>query len=59
MPTLRRNLLRVALSVVTLVACAPVASAYYYWVFFSSNAGPFAPVMARFDLAARLTLALG
>lgn len=52
MRTVRWNLLRLALSVVTLVACAPVASAYYYWVFFPSNAGPFAPVMARFDLAA-------
>lgn len=52
MRTLRRSLLRLALVMAALVAGSPVASAYYYWVFYPSNTGPFAPIMARFDLAA-------
>lgn len=35
-----------------LALMSPLASAYYYWVFFASGAGPYAPVAAHFDLKA-------
>lgn len=32
-------------------ALSPVASAYYYWIFFAGDSGPFTPIPARFDLS--------
>ena len=34
-----------------LAVLSPMASAYYYWIYFANHNGPFAPVPARFDIA--------
>ena len=34
------------------VAMSPLVSAYYYYVFFASGTGPYAPLAAHFDLNA-------
>jgi hypothetical protein len=35
-----------------MVALSPIASAYYYFVYFAGRTGPFTPVPARYDLTA-------
>ncbi len=34
-----------------MAALAPLASAYYYWIYFNGRSAPFTPVPARFDLS--------
>src|SRR5580658_709009 len=41
------RLARLALAVAVL---SPIASAYYYWIFFAGDSGPFTPIPARFNL---------
>jgi hypothetical protein len=48
----RRTLGRALTLAAALTALSPMASAYYYWVFFASGTGPYAPLAARFDLNA-------
>ncbi|MEO8050116.1 MAG: matrixin family metalloprotease [Acidobacteriota bacterium] len=43
---------RVFLLAVGLTAMSPLVSAYYYYVFFASGTGPYAPLAAHFDLNA-------
>jgi hypothetical protein len=52
MRTPQRILTRVAILIAALATFSPLASAYYYWVFFPSNTGPYTPLMARYDLNA-------
>src|ERR1700680_2567416 len=47
-----RTAKRILSLTVTLAAMSSFASAYYYWVFFPGNLGPFAPIRAHFDLSA-------
>ena len=35
-----------------LAAMSPMASAYYYWMFYASGTGPFTPLAAHYDLNA-------
>ncbi len=44
-----RMLRRLAM-VVAVAGLAPLASAYYYWIYFASGNAPFTPVPVRFDL---------
>ncbi len=44
--------IRWAMLAVAMVALSPIASAYYYWVFFAGRTGPFTPIPARYDLTA-------
>ena len=41
---------RALLLATAMASLSSVASAYYYWTFFPSHNGPFAPVRARYDL---------
>ncbi len=41
---------RAFLLAVALIVMSPLLSAYYYYVFFASGAGPYAPLAAHFDL---------
>lgn len=43
---------RALLFAMALTAMSPLVSAYYYYVFFASSAGPYAPLAAHFDLNA-------
>ena len=43
---------RALLLAVALTAMSPLVSAYYYYVFFASGTGPYAPLPAHFDLNA-------
>ena len=52
MRTAQRILARTALLLVALATFSSMASAYYYWVFFPSNSGPYTPLIARYDLNA-------
>jgi hypothetical protein len=36
---------------VAIAALSPIASAYYYWIYFAGDSGPFTPIPARFDLS--------
>ncbi len=45
-----RKLARLVVMAAALSALSPLASAYYYWVFFATRTTPFVPVPARFDL---------
>ncbi len=45
-----RTLRRALLLAVALTVMSPLVSAYYYYVFFASGTGPFAPLAAHFDL---------
>jgi len=36
---------------VAIAVLSPIASAYYYWIFFAGDSGPFTPIPARFDLS--------
>jgi hypothetical protein len=45
-----RKLTRLALMAAALAALSPMASAYYYWVYYATRTTPFVPVPARFDL---------
>jgi len=47
-----RTAARAFLFAVALTAMSPWASAYYYYVFFASGTGPYAPLAAHFDLNA-------
>ena len=47
-----RTARRAFLLVVALTAMSPLLSAYYYYVFFTSGTGPYAPLAAHFDLNA-------
>lgn len=47
-----RTAKRILTLAVLMTALSSFASAYYYWVFFPGNLGPFAPIRARFDLNA-------
>src|SRR5216684_4987201 len=47
-----RTAKRVLTLAVLMTALSSFASAYYYWVFFPGNLGPFAPIRAHFDLNA-------
>ena len=40
---------RIAAMLAAAAALAPVASAYYYWIYFAGNAAPFTPVPVKFD----------
>src|SRR5579863_2218208 len=47
-----RTAKRILTLAVSLAAMSSLASAYYYWVLFPGNLGPFAPISAHFDLSA-------
>lgn len=46
-----RPFLRLARVAAVVAALSPVASAYYYWIYFAGDSGPFTPIPARFDLS--------
>ena len=43
---------RTLLLLTALAVMSPLASAYYYWIFFANGAAPYAPLAAHFDLNA-------
>ncbi len=45
-----RTAVRAAVIAAALAVTSPLASAYYYWIFFATRSAPFVPVPARFDL---------
>src|SRR5580698_4501027 len=45
-----RSILRLARLAVAVAALSQIASAYYYWIFFAGDSGPFTPMPARFNL---------
>ena len=45
MRTSQRILIRIAILMVALATFSSMAPAYYFWVFFPSNAGPYTPLM--------------
>src|ERR1700694_5230160 len=47
-----RTAKRILTLAVSLAAMSSFASAYYYWVLFPGNLGPFSPIRAHFDLNA-------
>ncbi len=47
-----RTVVRAFLLAAALTVMSPLVSAYYYYVFFASGAGPYAPLAAHFDLNA-------
>jgi hypothetical protein len=47
-----RTARRAFLLLVALTVTSPLLSAYYYYVFFASGTGPYAPLAAHFDLTA-------
>jgi hypothetical protein len=42
---------RLARLAVAIAVLSPLASAYYYWIFFAGDSGPFTPIPARFNLS--------
>jgi len=46
-----RPVWRLARLAVAIAVLSPIASAYYYWIFFAGDSGPFTPIPARFDLS--------
>jgi hypothetical protein len=49
---MRAGARRFLMAATAAIACSPVAFAYYSWVFFPSNVGPFTPLPGRFNLGA-------
>jgi Matrixin/IPT/TIG domain len=46
-----RPFLRLARLAVAIAVLSPLASAYYYWIYFTGDSGPFTPIPARFNLS--------
>jgi uncharacterized protein (TIGR03437 family) len=49
--TRMRRIFRLARVAAAVAALSPIASAYYYWIYFAGDSGPFAPIPAHFDLS--------
>ena len=47
-----RRAIRLAILLAAVAALSPIASAYYYWVYFAGRTAPFTPIPARYDLTA-------
>jgi hypothetical protein len=45
-----RGFVKLAVVAVAMAILSPIASAYYYWIYFAGRSGPFTPIPAKFDL---------
>jgi uncharacterized protein (TIGR03437 family) len=46
-----RYVVRLTMLAAALAVLSPIASAYYYWIYFAGRSGPFTPIPAKFDLS--------
>jgi uncharacterized protein (TIGR03437 family) len=46
-----RSVVRLTVLAAALAVLSPIASAYYYWIYFAGRSGPFLPIPAKFDLS--------